>query len=206
MITINPVEANISKSILRERILRLRNSQRKRVIREKSKIIADKLLGCHLFKRAKVVMFYATKENEVDTREMIEHAMEESKRVIVPITRFREGRILPSEILDYDSELEVGKFGIPEPKFQFVRPVDPKEIDLVIVPGVVFDVRGHRIGYGGGFYDRFLKELRPEVRSIGLAFEFQLYDKLPNGENDVPVDFIISEERIIDCAKELRRK
>ena len=186
------------KSALRKGILKLRNSQRKEVIGEKSQLIADKLLSFHLFKRAEVVMFYAIKGNEVDTRGMIRYALREGKRVIVPITKLSEGRLLSSEILDYDSELEVGRYGIPEPKSQFVRPVDPKEIDLVIVPGVAFDRRGYRIGYGGGFYDRFLKELGPGTRSIGLAFEFQLCAEIPNSENDVPVDFIISEERIYE--------
>ena len=80
--------------------------------------------------------------------------------------------------------------------------IDPKEIDLIIVPGIVFDLRGFRIGYGEGYYDRLLKSAG--VPKIGLAYEFQMRDKLPKESHDVCVDKIITENRIIECGGELK--
>ena len=84
-----------------------------------------------------------------------------------------------------------------EPKKKFFRPVSPEDIDLVIVPGIAFDRSGERIGYGMGFYDRFLKKIRKDTSSIGLAYEFQIVDDIPSEETDVKVNKIITEKRVI---------
>jgi 5-formyltetrahydrofolate cyclo-ligase len=90
-----------------------------------------------------------------------------------------------------------GVFGILEPRKESARIFNPEEIDLVIVPGVAFDEHRNRIGFGAGFYDRFLESVRPSCAKIGIAFEFQIYDEVPVEEHDIPLDLVITEKRTI---------
>jgi len=96
------------------------------------------------------------------------------------------------------NELEPGAFNILEPKKEFFRPVSPDDIDLVIIPGVAFDKDGDRIGYGMGFYDRFLRSMKKNIPVVALAYEFQIVDDIPVDDTDVTVHKIITEERIIE--------
>ena len=107
-----------------------------------------------------------------------------------------------SELKDFN-ELEPKTFEILEPKEPYTREFNPDKLDLVIVPGIVFDKKGHRIGYGYGYYDRFLKLLGKNVKKIGFAFEFQLVDKIPEEQHDVPMDVVITEKRVLECDKKL---
>ncbi|MBI2650914.1 5-formyltetrahydrofolate cyclo-ligase [Candidatus Woesearchaeota archaeon] len=116
------------------------------------------------------------------------------KNIIVPYTA--KGNLRLSELKKF-SELEQKKFGILEPKKEFIRKFNLKELDLVIVPGIVFDKNRHRIGYGYGYYDRFLKNLSNHVIKIGIAFEFQLVDKIPHEMHDVAMDIVITENFIL---------
>ena len=93
--------------------------------------------------------------------------------------------------------MEPGRFGIREPKPQVGTPQAIADIDAILVPAVAFDRRGYRVGYGGGYYDRFLPELRGRAVRVGLAFACQLVDSVPAGAHDVPVDFIVTETEII---------
>ncbi|MDP7322999.1 MAG: 5-formyltetrahydrofolate cyclo-ligase, partial [Candidatus Woesearchaeota archaeon] len=103
-----------------------------------------------------------------------------------------------SEIKNFN-ELEPKTWGILEPKDEFIRKFDIENVDLVIIPGIVFDQNGHRIGYGYGYYDRFLKKLDKNVVKIGFGFEFQIVDKIPEEKHDVPVDIMVTEKRVINC-------
>lgn len=151
-------------------------------------------------------MFYLAKKDEVRTEGMIRKAFKVGKKVIVPSLRpsdeSAEGgrRITPSLLLDYETELEEGIFGILEPKIEFIRPFPIEEIDIVLVPGVAFGEAGGRIGFGGGFYDEFLGKLPLETKRWALAFEFQIVGRLPLTNKDVPVERIITEKRVIDCS------
>jgi 5-formyltetrahydrofolate cyclo-ligase len=101
--------------------------------------------------------------------------------------------LLAIEIKSLD-ELSPGTFGILEPAGE--KGISPEEIDLVVVPGVAFDKRGNRMGYGAGYYDSFLPKLRPEVKKVAVAFEIQVTDSLPAEEHDVKMDLIITENTI----------
>jgi 5-formyltetrahydrofolate cyclo-ligase len=90
-----------------------------------------------------------------------------------------------------------GYMGIAEPDASILHRVDPLEIDMVVVPGVAFDMARNRIGYGGGYYDRFLCTLRPDCLKVAVAFELQVFDSIPAASYDIPVDIIVTEERII---------
>ena len=183
------------KKLLKESILEKRNSMTQSEINEKSNDIKKKLFDLDSFRKSKSIMFFVSFGNEVNTHEMIKEAMG-NKTIIVP--KVLQHEIEPSMILDFDNIVQSGKFNIPEP-IEIMR-VAHKNIDLVLVPGIAFDREGHRIGYGFGYYDKFLKKV-PKAAKIGLCFDFQVVDQIPREEHDVPVDFIVTEERVIECRK-----
>jgi 5-formyltetrahydrofolate cyclo-ligase len=90
-----------------------------------------------------------------------------------------------------------GRFDILEPPMGTALP--PAEIDLILVPGLAFDNRGHRLGYGQGYYDRFLSLLKPECFILGVAYSFQIVDKTPNVEHDIPVNAVLTEKYLMLC-------
>ncbi len=185
---------------LRKQILKLRNGQSEGEIAKKSLRIQERLFNFPLFKESKTIMFYVSKGSEVKTEVMIKESLFSfKKKVVVPVTQLKEKKLLLSELRDYDRELVSGTFNILEPKKEFFQPVDFKKIDLVIVPGIVFDETGNRIGYGGGFYDNFLKVLKNNVSSLGLTFELQILKRIPVEEKDMKVNCLLTEDRLIFC-------
>ena len=122
-----------------------------------------------------------------------------NKKIIVPKTIPETKELILSELKDYEQDLDIGVYGVLEPNKEFIRPVSYDVIELVLVPGAVFDIKGNRIGYGAGYYDRFLSKLDESIPKIALAYDFQIVDKITPHEHDVPMDYIITEKRIIDC-------
>ncbi|MBI2542481.1 5-formyltetrahydrofolate cyclo-ligase [Candidatus Woesearchaeota archaeon] len=179
---------------LKESMLEKRGSLDKNQILEKSEQIKKRLLGLEQYKNSKTIMFFVSFSSEVYTHSMIGDALK-NKTVVVP--KVMHHGIEPSVIIDFDSLIQ-GKFGILEPIE--AMSIAYKNIGLVLVPGIVFDKTGHRIGYGFGYYDRFLAKV-PKAIKIGLAFDFQLVDKIARETHDVPVDFIVTEERVVECNK-----
>ncbi len=190
----------MDKKVLREEMKNLRKGMGADEVLSKSKIVQDKLLKLGEFKNADAVAFYVSKksENEVDTEYAIRKSLAMSKKVLVPISDKDTRTITFSELKDFDNDLALGQFGIRESKND--KCVDTTAIKLVVVPGLSFDVRGNRIGYGFGYYDNFLCLLRPDVPKIGLAYDFQVVDEIFPGKNDMPVDKIVTEKRVIDCS------
>lgn len=182
------------KNQLKESILEKRNSLAKQEIIDKSNIIKNNLFNLEYYKKSRSVMFFVSFNNEVYTHEMIREALK-NKTVVLPKVVHHE--IEPSLIIDFDN-LIPGKFGILEPIE--VTSIAYKNIDLVLVPGIVFDKEGHRIGYGFGYYDRFLRKA-PKAIKIGLAFDFQVVDKIPKEMHDVPVDMVVTDKEVIECKK-----
>jgi 5-formyltetrahydrofolate cyclo-ligase len=183
------------KNELKEKTNSMRDSLSKDEVLEKSGRIMDRLFAMNEYKNAKTVMFYVSFKNEVYTHDMIRESLEE-KSLTVPKLMNKE--IEPSLIIDFDSLVESGNFGILEPT-DLVK-VAHKNINLVVVPGIVFDKKGHRIGYGFGFYDKFLRKV-PKAVKVGLCFNFQLIDKIPNEPHDVPVDFIVTDKEVVECKR-----
>ena len=181
------------KNHLKELILEKRNLMTEDEIHEKSKLIENKLFKLEAYKESRRVMFYVSFNSEVYTHQMVKSALK-NKTVIIPKVAHHE--LEPSIIIDFDNLLPSGRFGILEP-IETLK-IAEKNIDLVLVPGVVFDREGHRIGYGHGYYDKFLKKV-PKSKKIGLAFDFQVIDKIPIETHDVPVDLVVTDERVIEC-------
>lgn len=189
------------KKILRKEILEARKSMDPVDVSSKSDSIADALFGSEFYRDSKVIMAYIDFRNEVKTKRFIKQAVADGKRVVIPISVVETRQLILSEIIDYDNELESGAYGILEPKPEFIREVDPLEVDLVLVPGVAFDEKGYRIGYGAGYYDRFLERVRPSIPKVALAFELQMVEDACPDEHDFPVEYVVTESRLICCKK-----
>lgn len=187
------------KDKIRKELIEIRRNLSKKEVLEKSNKIKKRLFEMNEFKLATTVLFYVSYDNEVYTHDMIKESMKIGKNIIVPKSD-KENRVLILSKLESWNDLETGAYGILEPKEEKIREVSIEEIDLIIVPGVGFDENGHRIGHGKGYYDDLLKN-STKASCIGLAFEFQIVDEIPTEKHDLPVDKIVTEERIIDCLK-----
>ena len=150
------------------------------------------------FASAKCVLLYASKGSEVETRGIIGRALSLGKTVALPATVHGEKRLLLYRIGSV-GELSLGEFGIMEPRRQANAEVRPSDVDLAVVPGMSFDRRGHRIGYGMGYYDTLLKGIRG--LKVGLAYSVQIVEHVPDEPHDCAVDLIVSENEVIDCRK-----
>lgn len=182
------------------KLLRMRLS--KEEVLAKSSQIKKLLFSLPEFVRAKTIAFYVAKKEsgEVETEGMIKESLAAGKRVLVPVVDKVRRKIQFSELLDYDSELAPGAFNILEPKPSCRRFVPVQEIDLVIVPALAFDLKGYRLGHGGGYYDRLLREIasaKPSTPFVGLAYEMQVVDNLPKTFRDVPVNILVTEKRVL---------
>lgn len=150
------------------------------------------------YRNAVVVMSYIHFGNELKTDTLVQKCLEDGKRLAVPLVEETDaGRaITPCEIFS-TSELKPGTFGIPEPFGRSVRRLAPDVVELAAVPGLAFDIYGNRIGYGAGFFDSFFRKSANRCLKIGLAFDFQVLDEIPYEEQDIPMDIIITDKRVI---------
>ncbi len=184
---------NSTKESIRKKILSLRSLLPQDEARKRSELIFQNLKKLHVFNNANVIHTYvSSKKNEVDTIEIIKYLFSIGKRVVVPVVDKENKTLIHSELKDL-SELKRSTFGLLEP--DVVRKVNLDEIDIVIVPAVAVDRFGNRIGFGGGYYDKFLSQVnRPK---IALVYDFQVVEKIEPEKSDIPVDFIVTENDII---------
>jgi 5-formyltetrahydrofolate cyclo-ligase len=157
---------------------------------EKSEAIKHHLFAMAEFSKAQTVLFYMSKDTEVITHDMVFHAAA-TKKIALPVTMGGELRLAD---LEDDSVLAPGAFGILEPQGRYI---DPAKIDLAVIPGLAFDAKGGRIGYGRGYYDKLLSKLDCPV--VALAYSEQIFPDVPRECHDVDVDYIITEEGPIAC-------
>ncbi len=187
------------KEKLRNEILLKRNQLTPDEVDRLSASIMSRFLALEFYQKAKNIMLYLDFRNEVKTGPLIAQMLNEKKQVLIPVINPSDYSMVVSELKDPQNDLFPGKFGLMEPNKDTLRAVDPKTIDLVLVPGLVFDKNGYRIGFGAGYYDRFLPKLGPHVPLISLAYELQVVDVVPKETYDVPVHMIITEKRIMQC-------
>lgn len=186
-------------------MLDLRNSQSRETILQKSEKILTNLTNMAEYKNAKVVMLYSGKGNEVQTERLIRTTLKE-KRVVLPITNKEKHILELSEITDYDHELKIATFNVLEPQKEFIRPVSVDILDMIVVPGVAFDHQGNRLGYGYAYYDKLLAMVHRPIPFIGLAFQFQVAEKIPCSLRDIPIHYIVTEEKVIQCQDYRKRR
>lgn len=146
---------------------------------------------------ARTVMFYVDVRTEVRTRQSLPEALGHGKRIVVPYCVEGELELFHLESMD---ELAIGMYKILEPRPELRaapgKPVDVRQLDLVMVPGVAFDRRGARMGHGKGYYDKLLAHARADAPLVALAFECQLFPEIPTQKHDVFMDKIITEQAL----------
>jgi 5-formyltetrahydrofolate cyclo-ligase len=152
--------------------------------------IQQRILHLDAFRQAAALALYSPVWNEVFTEEVFREARRQGKSVVYPRVRGSDLDFVAVEALE---ELASGTFGVLEPLGDAL--VAPGALDMVLVPGVAFDLQGNRLGYGKGFYDRVLCGTRRPALVVGLCFEFQLVDRLPIEEHDACLDLLVTEER-----------
>ncbi len=159
------------------------------------KQVFEYIKNSNLYKSSKVIFIYVSFGSEVDTHLFIKEALEEGKVIAVPyVISLKEG--MCAIAIRSLSELKPGKYGILEPvNIQEIIP--PEELDLVLLPGLAFDLSGGRLGYGGGFYDRFLRKLKPSALKVALAYSMQICDSVPTEPWDEAIDGILTEKGFI---------
>ena len=182
----------MTKGQLRTTLIRRLKQQEEHERRRSSEAIWRKVIRLTAFRRARTVCCYVALPYEVQTWRMIEEMLIKGKRVVVPLVQPRTKQLLLSEVRDPTTELARGAFGVWEPVASARRPVPVRELDLVLVPGIAFDRQRHRLGHGHGYFDRFLARIPKAIPTIGLAFRFQLLDRLPTAAHDHAVSRVLT--------------
>ena len=185
------------KKEFRKKVINLRKEKDKDFIKHNSDKITDKLLNLDCIKNAKNIMLYLDFNNEVSTDSLIKKLLNLGKIVSSPITLKEERKLIPSQITDLKNGIQYGAYNIREPKPECSPAINIKDLDVVIVPAVAYDKNCYRLGYGGGFYDRFLENLRKDAVTIGIAFDLQIFDEVPKEPHDAQLDYIVTESRIL---------
>lgn len=182
------------KEQLRREMLEKRKSFHSAEVESRSLQILEHLYRSSVFNKATHIMTYMSYPQEVQTDRLVLKALELKKHVSVPVCIRKDVTLFPSEIASLDM-LETGYFGLREPKKEFLHPVSAEEIDLIIVPGVVFDRSGNRIGHGMGYYDRFFQSIPLSIPKIALAFDYQVINQVLQPDPwDIPLDGLITEK------------
>lgn len=181
------------KDIVRKKIKEIRENLKIEEKHRLSSIIIEKFLNLEEIKKSKVIMSYMDFKNEVETRELNKKLLKIGKKVLVPKI-YENDKIVPVVLKD---EYEIGKYGIIESKGEsFLE----NRIDIIIVPGIAFNERGDRIGFGKGYYDRFFSEYFKKnkiILKISLLYDFQIDNSFVGENHDEKIDILITEQRII---------
>ncbi len=194
------MEFDEARKNLRKQMKEIRAAIPADVREAQNKAITSILLNTSLYESAAFILTYVSYGTEVDTRAFIRQAIRDGKKVYVP-------RVLNHQKMDFFlcedlGSLSAGKLGIPEPDpdpenlFPYTTHIslDSAENCMILVPGLAFDSRLGRIGYGGGYYDRYLSHFCKKM-SIGMAFNEQMIDEVPLGPNDIPMDLVVTPDR-----------
>ncbi len=184
----------IFKAALRKKLLSKRISQSAKTKLKKDKKITSLILRDPLYQKSRNILFYMPIKGEPDTGALIKNALKSKKSVYLPKVD-KSKKWLHIHKINSLNELCRGAYKIMEPHHAAPK-INPKKIDLAFVPGIAFDKKGSRIGFGRGYYDRLLK--RVKCKKIALAYEFQMVKNIPVEPHDVFVDGIITEKRKVN--------
>lgn len=170
---------------------------------QKSHLAAENLFQSEMWQRAKVVALYLSFGSEMGTAEIVRRGLAEGKIIAVPVTD-NESYAMDFYRFSLEDETTAGALGMAEPVRRKEKLILPREIDLCILPGLAFDIYGHRLGMGKGCYDRYLPKLRADAQKAALCFAEQItIQVLPFEKFDVDLDWLISEETIIKCRRQI---
>lgn len=189
-------ELDALKTALRAEMRRARAAIPDGERRRRGEAIRERLLALPEMRTARTVLVFASFGSEVPTRGLASDLHAARKRLLLPY--LAEGEMEVAEVAP-DEPPVPSSYGPPEPARR--TPVDPGEIDLVVAPGLAFDRRGARLGYGGGAYDRFLARLREGTVVVGIGLTEQLVDEVPTGPGDVAVHVVVTDREVIDARR-----
>lgn len=197
------MEAAEGKKRVRKDIEAVRASLGDDELLRRSPAVTARLLALPEYARARSVMIYVSKRNEVDTHELIRRSVEDGKIVAAPVAIPATRNLALGPVRDFDSDLEPGRYDVLEPRR---TGVDPLSIDVFVVPGIAFDLAGNRLGSGWGYFDNLLSRFRRGQITVGLAFDFQMVKRLDSEDHDIAVDVILSETRTIRVRHKRRKQ
>jgi 5-formyltetrahydrofolate cyclo-ligase len=180
------------KSELRRRMRELREAIPPGERARRSRAVGDRLFGLPEVRDARTLFLFSSFGAEVDTSSMIERAHAEGRRVLLP---YVDGAAMEAAEHAPGEELVPSFYGAGEPARR--EPADPEEVDALIAPGLAFDRAGRRLGYGGGYYDRWLRRLRSDAVRIGICFSHQVVDRVPAGSSDERVRIVVTDDEIV---------
>jgi len=195
-VTAQGADPREAKRLLRERVSRARDALPAAIRARFGRAIVAALAAREDFLQARTVLLSLAFRSEWETRPLFDAASTHRKTVVAPRVNRKTRMLELCSIGDLERDVGRGYAGIHEP-LPHCESVELASIDWVLVPGVAFDPSGHRIGYGGGYYDRLLPVLRPDARRIAGAFEVQIVERIPAAPHDVRVDAIVTEARTI---------
>ena len=182
----------MDKKGLRKAMLQKRNRLEKNYLDRANEKITKDFLASSDYCDCSNIFIYISYSSEVDTQRIIDRALADGKKVLVPRTFPERKEMIALQISNFNTQLCQTCTGILEPNFVDKNAFPPEQIDLIIVPGVAFDPRGYRIGYGGGYYDKYLS-LATKAKKIGFAYEESMIEEIPAEEHDQKVDAILTE-------------
>lgn len=194
----------LDKKIVRQTILTNRKKLSTQHKIQASQKILSQLMKWDIFKRAKVIHTFLNHSDEIQTFPIVQQCWQQEKTVIVPYLIPNSKKLGHSILFDME-HLMLGTWDIPEPRLDKRKSIDSAAIDLVLVPGVGFDDKANRIGYGAGYYDRFLEQLswarqgspQPSAFLLGLGFQCQIIEEVPQEDHDIKMDNILTEDGFI---------
>lgn len=179
-----------NKDFVRKEVRKKKRALTSEEIDSKSQVIIDRLCQCERYICADKIYAYVNYNQEINMSILFETAWAHGKKIFVPRVNGKEMIFCRINSMD---DLEKGTYGIMEPKM--TCEIDNEFAGVMIMPGLAFDKMHHRIGYGGGFYDRYLNE-HPDFVKIALSYDFQVFEEIESEEFDIPVDLVISESEI----------
>lgn len=186
----------MDKKSIRKNIISKRDSLEYEEKKQFDKRIKDILKASNFYKEAKNIFIYVGFGSEINTADYINEFLKEGKKIFVP--RIDIGKkVMDAVSINSLQELKANKFGILEPD-KDNEVIDKNELDLIIVPGVAFDCNGGRVGYGGGYYDKYMKDIDGDICRVAICYNFQLLEYLPIEDHDIKVHKIITEDGIVD--------
>lgn len=187
------------KERIRKEIINKRDLLKPHIVSAKSQTIFQYLVGMQIFEKSHSIFTYLNFKTEVKTNKIIDYSLKSGKDVFIPMCNTAIKELVVCKMDSWEN-LEQSKFGILEPKIENIKIGNREDIDLAIVPGVVFDRIGNRIGYGAGYYDKFFSSLKNDICKVGICYSFQVMDSITVSPYDVPVDYLITEKEIIKCS------
>ncbi|NLW17951.1 MAG: 5-formyltetrahydrofolate cyclo-ligase [Firmicutes bacterium] len=176
------------RQVMLARRLALTAEEREQAAQLAKQLAQSLLAGC------KRVMLYMPFRGELDTLVLARWLVEQGGEIVLPLTDKATRRLTPALVSSLDS-LRPAAYGILEPVPGSYQVVEPTSLQAVIVPGAAFDLKGYRIGYGGGYYDRFLPQVASDCLTIGYGYDWQLVEKLPHEPWDHPLKYVVTDGR-----------